>query len=38
VLLVDRDAFPSDTISTQGIGFNAVDSFRRLGIAGLNPD
>jgi flavin-dependent dehydrogenase len=32
VLLVDRDEFPSDTISTHGLGFNAVDSLRRLGV------
>jgi flavin-dependent dehydrogenase len=32
VLLVDRDEFPSDTISTHAIGFNAVDSLRRLGV------
>jgi flavin-dependent dehydrogenase len=32
VLLVDRDEFPSDTISTHGLAFNAVDSLRRLGV------
>ncbi len=32
VLLVDRDEFPSDTISTHAIAFNAVDSLRRLGV------
>lgn len=32
VLLVDRDAFPSDTISTHGLGFTAVESLRRLGV------
>jgi flavin-dependent dehydrogenase len=32
VLLVDRDEFPSDTISTHAIGFNAVESLRRLGV------
>jgi flavin-dependent dehydrogenase len=32
VLLVDRDLFPSDTISTHGVGFNGVESMRRLGV------
>ncbi len=32
LLLVDRDAFPSDTISTHAIGFNGVESLRRLGV------
>ena len=32
VLLVDRDTFPSDTISTHGLGFTAVESLRRLGV------
>src|SRR4030088_3377213 len=32
VLFVDRDAFPSDTISTHAIAFNAVESLRRLGV------
>jgi len=32
VLLVDRDLFPSDTISTHALAFNAVDSLRRLGV------
>ena len=32
VLLVDRDEFPSDTISTHALGFNAVESLRRLGV------
>ena len=32
VLLVDRDKFPSDTLSTHALGFNAVDSLRRLGV------
>src|ERR1700704_6112718 len=32
VLLVDRDDFPSDTISTHAMAFNAVDSLRRLGV------
>jgi flavin-dependent dehydrogenase len=32
VLLVDRDDFPSDTISTHALAFNAVDSLRRLGV------
>jgi flavin-dependent dehydrogenase len=32
VLLVDRDEFPSDTISTHAMAFNAVDSLRRLGV------
>lgn len=32
VLVVDRDEFPSDTISTHGLAFNAVDSLRRLGV------
>lgn len=31
VLLLDRDAFPSDTLSTHGLNFMAVDSLRRLG-------
>ena len=32
VLLVDRDTFPSDTLSTHALGFNAVESLRRLGV------
>ena len=32
VLLVDRDQFPSDTLSTHALAFNAVDSLRRLGV------
>ena len=32
VLLVDRDEFPSDTISTHALAFNAVESLRRLGV------
>lgn len=32
VLLVDRDEFPSDTLSTHALAFNAVDSLRRLGV------
>ncbi|HKC19294.1 MAG TPA: NAD(P)/FAD-dependent oxidoreductase [Candidatus Dormibacteraeota bacterium] len=32
VLMVDRDSFPSDTISTHGLNFMAVDSLRRLGV------
>jgi len=32
VPLVDRDKFPSDTISTHALAFNAVDSLRRLGV------
>ena len=32
VLLVDREEFPSDTISTHALAFNAVDSLRRLGV------
>lgn len=32
VLMVDRDTFPSDTISTHGLNFTAVDSLRRLGV------
>jgi flavin-dependent dehydrogenase len=32
VLVVDRDKFPSDTLSTHALGFNAVDSLRRLGV------
>lgn len=32
VLLVDRDRFPSDTLSTHALAFNAVDSLRRLGV------
>ena len=32
VLLVDRDTFPSDTVSTHGMGFTAVESLKRLGV------
>lgn len=32
VLLVDREGFPSDTISTHGLAFTAVESLRRLGV------
>ena len=32
VLLVDRDRFPSDTLSTHFIGFNGVGLLRRLGV------
>lgn len=32
VLMIDRDTFPSDTISTHALGFVAVDSLRRLGV------
>jgi flavin-dependent dehydrogenase len=32
VLMVDRDRFPSDTISTHGLNFLAVESLRRLGV------
>src|SRR5579872_2289866 len=32
VLLVDRDSFPSDTISTHALAFPAVDSLQRLGV------
>jgi flavin-dependent dehydrogenase len=32
VLMVDRDSFPSDTISTHGLNFLAVESLRRLGV------
>ncbi|HSS60580.1 MAG TPA: NAD(P)/FAD-dependent oxidoreductase [Candidatus Limnocylindrales bacterium] len=32
VLLVDRDSFPSDTISTHFLSFNAVDALRRLEV------
>jgi flavin-dependent dehydrogenase len=32
VLLVDRDEFPSDTISTHFVAFNVVESLRRLGV------
>lgn len=32
VLLVDRDSFPSDTISTHALAFPAVESLRRLGV------
>jgi flavin-dependent dehydrogenase len=32
VLVVDRDQFPSDTLSTHALAFNAVDSLRRLGV------
>ena len=32
VLLLDRDAFPSDTLSTHFIGGNGVISLRRLGV------
>ncbi len=43
VLVVDRDTFPSDTISTHFLSFNAVESLRRLGVldrilaAGFRP-
>ncbi len=30
MLLVDRDSFPSDTLSTHAVGFNGVESMRRL--------
>ncbi|GAC1510564.1 MAG: NAD(P)/FAD-dependent oxidoreductase [Candidatus Dormibacteraceae bacterium] len=32
VLLLDRDDFPSDTISTHFVAFNVVESLRRLGV------
>ncbi len=32
VLLIDRDTFPSETISTHFLAFNAVESLRRLGV------
>jgi flavin-dependent dehydrogenase len=32
VLVVDRDSFPSDTISTHALAFPAVESLRRLGV------
>ena len=32
VLLLDRDSFPSDTLSTHLIGGNGVNSLRRLGV------
>lgn len=32
VVMVDRDTFPSDTISTHGLNFTAVESLRRLGV------
>ena len=43
VIAVDRDSFPSDTISTHFLAFNAVDSLRRLEVldrvlaAGFRP-
>ena len=43
VLVVDRDEFPSDTISTHFLAFTAVESLRRLGVldrildAGFRP-
>lgn len=32
VLMVDRDTFPSDTLSTHGLNFIAVESLNRLGV------
>src|SRR5579864_404185 len=32
VLLIDRDGFPSDTMSTHFLNFTAVESLRRLGV------
>ncbi|HKW06137.1 MAG TPA: NAD(P)/FAD-dependent oxidoreductase [Candidatus Dormibacteraeota bacterium] len=32
VIMVDRDTFPSDTISTHGLNFSAVESLKRLGV------
>lgn len=32
ILVVDRDSFPSDTISTHGLAFGAVESLKRLGV------
>jgi flavin-dependent dehydrogenase len=32
VLMVDRDRFPSDTLSTHFMAFTEVDSLRRLGV------
>ncbi len=32
VLLIDRDSFPSDTLSTHLVGGNGVNSLRRLGV------
>ncbi len=32
VLVVDRDSFPSDTLSTHALAFPAVESLRRLGV------
>src|SRR6185312_17121018 len=43
VLLIDRDSFPSDTLSTHLVGGNGVNSLRRLGVldellaAGFRP-
>ena len=43
VILIDRDTFPSDTISTHFLNFTAVESLRRLGVldavlaAGFRP-
>ena len=43
IVVVDRDSFPSDTISTHFLAFNAVESLRRLGAldsilsAGFRP-
>jgi flavin-dependent dehydrogenase len=43
VVVVDRDSFPSDTISTHFLAFYAVESLRRLGVldrilsAGFRP-
>lgn len=31
-MMVDRETFPSDTISTHGLNFMAVESLRRLGV------
>lgn len=32
VIAIDRDSFPSNTISTHLLAFNAVESLRRLGV------
>ena len=43
VVVIDRDSFPSDTISTHFLAFSAVESLRRLGVldrileAGFRP-
>ena len=32
VVVIDRDTFPSDTLSTHFVGANGVDNFARLGV------